>query len=207
MKRNLIITGVLALTVGMFAFTAGEPTEIKELEIGEAAPSIDAKLPATDGKTHSLNDIKQENGLLVVFSCNTCPFVIATQDRYLELAKLCKEQKVGMVAVNSNAMQHDGVDSMEEMKKYAENAGYDFPYVLDKNAALADAFGATRTPHVFLFDKDMKLVYRGAIDDNTREAEAVTQTFLQNAVSNLISGETIDPNSPKSVGCGIKRAR
>jgi peroxiredoxin len=186
---------------------AGTSNVIKdELPLGSKAPLTDVKMLDISGKSYSLLDLKGENGLLVIFSCNTCPYVLAWEDRYDDISALAKSSKIGFVAVNSNAAQHDGVDSIEEMKKHAMKMKYDFPYVLDKNATLADAFGATRTPHVFLFDKDLTLVYRGAIDDNSRSAEKVKEPWLMDAMKAVASGKPIAKSSSKAIGCTIKRA-
>lgn len=180
---------------------------MEELPIGSKAPKTDYKMQNVFGKVATLNKIKGENGLLVIFSCNTCPYVEKSNDRYTILAKLCKEKGVGMVAVNSNeAYRSDKGESLREMKHYAISNKYSFNYVLDKNNKLADAYGATRTPHVFLFNKDLILVYKGAIDSDAKyRIQNVKTHFLQNAINNMISGEKIEPNATKAIGCSIKR--
>ena len=176
-----------------------------ELEIGAQAPAQDLKMKDVNGKELALKDLKSKNGTLVIFSCNTCPFVVAWEGRYNEIADIAAKNGIKMVAVNSNEAYRDDEDSMEAMREHAKKQGYKFPYLLDKNSELADAFGATRTPHVYLFDKDMKLVYRGAIDNSAKDASAVTAPYLKNALQNLGAGKEIDPNSTKSLGCSIKR--
>ena len=109
------------------------------------------------------------------------------------------------MALNSNANRRDGADSMDEMKEYASSQGYTFDYLVDENSEMANAFGAMRTPQIFLFDKDAKLVYRGAIDNSTKDATTVTKTFLANAIDSMLKGEKIEPNSTKAIGCSIKR--
>lgn len=181
------------------------PAGGKELRIGQSAPLADVKLLDVSGKQKSLKDARGPKGLLVVFSCNTCPFVLAWEDRYLEIAALCKEKGVGMLVVNSNEANRDGVDSFEAMQARTAEKGYTFPYVVDSMSRLADAFGATRTPHIFLFDRNLKLVYRGAIDDNSRNAAEVKEKYLANAIDALVEGKKIAVNSTKSIGCTIKR--
>ncbi|MCB0430117.1 MAG: thioredoxin family protein [Flavobacteriales bacterium] len=176
-----------------------------ELEIGAAAKGTDLPLTTTEGKSVHLTDLKKGNGLLVIFSCNTCPFVLKWENRYNGLAKLSGEKNVGMVVVNSNEAKREGDDSLEAMKTHAEKESYHFPYVLDEGSKLADALGGSRTPHVFLFDKDMKLVYRGAIDDNADDKNAVTHAWLDDAINHLAAGEKIDPSTTRSLGCTIKR--
>jgi len=200
--RNLL---VIAFVAFLFAFESDEIAP--ELAIGEKAPKSDLKLQDVSGKMVSLNEAKKNNGLLVIFSCNVCPFVMATKSRYLEIAEQCKKNEIGVLIMNSNEAKRGDNASMEEMKKYAQGQGYWFNYVLDKDSELANALGATRTPHIFLFNKKMRLVYKGAIDDNTRNIEMVSKHFLADAINNLIDDKNIDPNSTKAIGCSIKRKK
>ena len=179
----------------------------KELDLGSILPLGDIKMADISGQDISLNDAKGENGLLVIFSCNTCPWVIAWEDRYVELAETYKDKGVGIVAINSNETQFENVDSMEEMQAHAKEQGYNFYYTMDKKSNLARAFGATRTPHIYLFDKKDKLVYRGAIDDNARKPDKVENTYLADAIDNMLAGSAIDPAATKALGCAIKFAK
>ena len=179
----------------------------KELDLGSKLPLGDIKMADISGKDISLNDAKGENGLLVIFSCNTCPWVIAWEDRYVELAETYKDKGVGIVAINSNETKFENVDSMEEMQEHAQENGYNFYYTMDKKSNLARAFGATRTPHIYLFDKKDKLVYRGAIDDNARKPDKVENTYLADAIDNMLAGSAIDPAATKALGCAIKFAK
>ena len=179
----------------------------KELDLGSILPLGDIKMADISGKDISLNDAKGENGLLVIFSCNTCPWVIAWEDRYVELADTYKDKGVGIVAINSNETKFENVDSMEEMQEHAQENGYNFYYTMDKKSNLARAFGATRTPHIYLFDKKDKLVYRGAIDDNARNPDKVENTYLADAIDNMLAGSAIDPAATKALGCAIKFAK
>ena len=179
----------------------------KELDLGSILPLGDIKMADISGKDVSLNDAKGKNGLLVIFSCNTCPWVIAWEDRYVELAETYKDKGVGIVAINSNETQFENVDSMEEMQAHAKEQGYNFYYTMDNGSKLASEFGATRTPHIYLFDKKDKLVYRGAIDDNARKPDKVENTYLADAIDNMLAGNTIDPTATKALGCAIKFAK
>tara|TARA_B100001105_G_C22360218_1_gene429939 strand:+ start:629 stop:1222 length:594 start_codon:yes stop_codon:yes gene_type:complete len=179
----------------------------KELDLGSILPLGDIKMADISGQDISLNDAKGENGLLVIFSCNTCPWVIAWEDRYVELAETYKDKGVGIVAINSNETKFENVDSMEEMQEHAQENGYNFYYTMDKKSNLARAFGATRTPHIYLFDKKDKLVYRGAIDDNARKPDKVENTYLADAIDNMLAGSAIDPAATKALGCAIKFAK
>jgi len=209
MKKALLIFSVAAVAAAFFAFSPADP---ETLSIGAKAPKTDLKMTDISGGKISLADVKKANGLLVVFSCNTCPFVVGSEGsegwdgRYAELQAVCDKDQVGMILVNSNEAKRDKGDSMDEMKKRAEERGFSKShYVLDKNSELANAFFARTTPHVYLFDKDMKLVYKGSIDDNVDSPAKVTQPYLKNALNNLTSGAPINPAETKPVGCGIKR--
>ncbi len=175
-----------------------------ELDLNADIPLSDVKMQDVSGGDLSLSDIRGENGLLVIFSCNTCPWVIRWQDRYVEIADQFKDDKLGIVAINSNEASRSGVDSFEAMQKHAQENGYNFYYTVDKDSKLAHAFGATRTPHVFLFNGAGKLVYRGAIDDNARDAKNVDEPYLKNAIHSMLEGKTIDMASTKALGCSIK---
>ena len=175
-----------------------------ELEIGSSMPLKDLKLADISGKNITLANAKGDVGTLVIFSCNTCPWVIRWEDRYVSLANNYAQKGIGMIAVNSNAAQFSGDDSLEEMLEHAKNNGYNFPYAQDPESELASAFGATKTPHIYLFNGDDKLVYRGAIDDNAKNAKKVDEPFLANAIDALLAGNPINPQTTKALGCSIK---
>ena len=193
-----------AIVVVFISATAFKLADYTELEIGKAIPSADVKMMDISGKEVSLSDAKGENGLLVMFSCNTCPYVKLSESRIKELSKLTKANKVGFILLNSNEAQRADEDSFDEMKKYAKAQGYDFYYTVDKNSAIANAFGASRTPHCFLFDKK-GLAYRGAIDDNIKSASEAKERYLNDAIVAIATGKAVKTNSSKSVGCSIKR--
>ncbi len=178
---------------------------ISSIAIGTSLPKANVKVKdVISGKEITLNENKKENGLLVVFSCNTCPYVIKHEKVIIEEAKHAKESKIGIVIINSNEAKRDADDSFEAMKAYAKKQGYDFPYAVDAKSELADAFGATRTPEAFLFDKNMKLVYKGAYTDDSDPANA-TKFFLKDAINEVKDGKPVTVTSAKSVGCTIKR--
>ncbi len=203
MKKTILFTSAAVLF--LLAAVAFTPEVNPELEIGKPLPNPDTKMMDVSGKEVSLTDAKGENGLLVMFSCNTCPYVKLSQSRVKELGTFTKENKVGMILVNSNEAQRSDDDSFEAMKQYAKDQGYTFSYVVDKNSMLANAFGATRTPHCFLFDKTGKLVYRGAIDDNIKDPNDAKEHYLKDAITAIATGKPVKTNSTKSVGCSIKR--
>lgn len=196
----VLLMGCVAL---FSAFTSGEE---KDIAIGTNLPMADYKMMSINDKPVALTDISGENGLLVVFSCNTCPFVIGWEDRYNDLAKWCQKNDVGMVAINSNEAKRQGADSKEEMKKHASDKGYLFPYLVDENSQLAKAFGATVTPQSYLFDGDMKLVYKGLIDDNMRNRDDA-EPHLVNALQAMVGGEKIKVDVTKAQGCSIKKVK
>lgn len=200
-KLFIIFSSVIAAGLIIFAFTMNEITEIT---IGAPLPKGDLKMKDISGREITLKDSKKENGLLVVFSCNTCPFVVKSEIAIKEIGKQASDSKVGYVLVNSNEAQRGMEDSFEEMKKYAVKQAYDFSYVEDINSEVADAFGATRTPQSFLFDKNLKLVYKGAFTDDT-DPQKATKLYLRDAVTAVREGKEVLVSSTKSIGCTIKR--
>jgi peroxiredoxin len=177
----------------------------KELTIGSAAPMLDQQVQDISGRTLTLNSVAKQNGLLVIFSCNTCPWVMRWEDRYPVVSQLARENNIGMIALNPNEAYRNRGDGMEDMIKHARKANYDFPYALDKDHKIADAFGATRTPHVYLFNSDLELIYVGAIDDNANDADAVQEFYLKDAIEQMRAGEDLSKSKTKSLGCTIKR--
>lgn len=175
-----------------------------ELKIGSQMPNSEYLLNDISGNQITLNEIKGKNGTLIIFSCNTCPWVIKWEDRYVEIANSYLQRGIGMIAINSNIARFNGDDSLNKMKKHAKEKKYNFPYAQDPNAKLAYAFGATKTPHVYLFDDKDNLVYRGAIDDNARSASNVEEPFLSNALDQLLAGRKIKKTTSRAIGCSIK---
>jgi peroxiredoxin len=201
--KKIKIFVALAISAILFAFTLGEE---KDIAIGTKAPKVDMKMTSINDKPVSLMDVKQDNGLLVIFSCNTCPFVIGWEDRYNDLAKWCADNKVGMAVINSNEAKRDGVDSKDEMKVHATDKAYMFPYLVDTNSELAKAFGATVTPQAYLFDSDAKLAYKGLIDDNMRNRAEATP-HLANAMQAMVKGDKISVAKTNAQGCSIKKVK
>ncbi len=206
MKKVALMLVAAVATVAM-AFVGGPEKELDELKIGQPAPLTSLKMKGIDDQLTSLSDLKGQNGTLVIFSCNTCPFVVGWEDRYNDIHALAENNKIGMVLINSNQAKRSGDDSLDKMKVHATEQSYTMPYVVDQNHKLADAFGARTTPHVFLFDKDMKLVYKGAIDDNMKDKDAVKEEYLNDAIKQLATGKKIKVNESKALGCSIKRVK
>lgn len=199
MKRIVVALPVLAALI--LAFT----TVSNVLPIGADLPKPDLKMKDVSGKEVSMKDAMKKNGLLVMFSCNTCPWVIKNQSRTNEIAAYALSKDVGVILLNSNEGQRDDADSFEEMKQYAKNQGYKWYYAVDKNHVLADEFGANRTPECFLFNSNAKHVYHGAIDDNPASADGVKRKHLKEAIDEMISGKDVTVKESRSQGCQIKR--
>ncbi len=175
------------------------------LPIGAPLPKPDLKLMDISGKEISLGGAQKANGLLVMFSCNTCPVVIANQGRTQAICQYASSKSIGVVLLNSNEANRNSSESLGEMQTYAKDQGYQWYYAIDKKSELADAFGANRTPECFLFDKSGKLVYHGAIDDNPSDPDQVGRQHLHQAIEELISNKPIAVKESRSVGCSIKR--
>ena len=199
MKKILLSTFVLT-AISLLSFTV-----ISELPIGADMPKADVKMKDVSGKEVTLKDAAKKNGLLVMFTCNTCPYVIKNQARTKEICKYASDNNIGVVLINSNEAQRSDDDSFDAMKSYAKEQGYNWYYTVDTKSELADAFGAKRTPEVFLFNKENKLVYHGAIDDNPSDESSVNRKHLKEAVGEMVNGKDVTVKTSKSVGCSIKR--
>ncbi len=205
MKKSLLAILICCAAI-MSAFVLKGPLNTDTLPIGSTAPMQDYKLNYPSSEKHeTLKSLAQENGLLVIFSCNTCPFVVAWEDRYNDLDALANDNKIGMVLVNSNEAKRDGDDAPNKMLVHRREQKYSMPYLIDGNHLMADAFGAKTTPHVFLFDKDMKLAYEGAIDDNYKSKDAATKHYLADAIKELGAGKAVTVKTSPAKGCSIKR--
>lgn len=205
MKRLITYCCIVALAIaGLLAFAPVEGRPGDELAIGAAAPMLHAPVRDVSGEMITMKKVAGKSGLLVIFSCNTCPWVARWEDRYNPIADLAQKNGIGMIALNPNTSSRDRGDSFEDMQKRAEARRYRFYYALDEQSRIAEAFGASHTPHVFLFNSDMELAYRGAIDDNARSAAEVSKPYLKNAIKALGSGQEVLDKTSKSLGCTIK---
>ena len=209
MKQSIVQQVVkgsfLIALIGLLSATSIVAQDIQQLPLGSTLPLGDVQMEDISGRNLSLNEVKGDNGLLVIFSCNTCPWVIKWEDRYPLVQELATVNDIGIILLNPNEDYRDKGDGIEDMILHAEKAGYKFPYVLDKNHRVADAFGASRTPHVYLFNAEDKLVYVGAIDDNANSAADVEEFYVEDAIEQLSAGQAITRSSTKSIGCTIKR--
>ena len=194
MNRGLSVALAASLAVAGSAFG---------LSIGDKAPSTNVKMKNVDGSEVSIADVAGKQGTLVVFSCNHCPFVKAWQGRIASIGNAAKAKGIGVIVINPNDPTAYPEDSYAEMQKRSQQLAFTFPYVVDATSDVARAFGATHTPEAFLFDKDGKLVYHGAIDDS-QDASAVKAHFLQDAITASTAGQPVANKETKFVGCGIK---
>ncbi|HEY4111842.1 thioredoxin family protein [Puia sp.] len=175
------------------------------LPIGAPLPKGEVVVKDVSGRNISLAQTKKANGLLVMFSCNTCPYVIRNQQRTKEVCAYAGGRQIGVVLLNSNEGDRNGGNSFEEMQAYAKDQGYGWYYALDDKNVLADAFGASRTPECYLFDKNGILVYHGAIDDSPGDQNQVKRHHLQAAIDELVAGKAVTIKETRSVGCSINR--
>jgi peroxiredoxin len=169
--------------------------------LGAEAPQFD--LPGVDGRNHSLSDYADAEAVVLIQSCNHCPYVQAWEDRMSAIARDYGERGVRVVAVNSNDAERYPADSFDEMRARAAEHGFAFDYLYDEPQAIARALGAERTPEVFLFDRDRRLVYHGAIDDS-RDETSVQQQYLRDALDAVLSGDGPPLRETPPVGCTVK---
>ena len=207
--KKILIT-LLCLPFIMFAQNSDKKSSQEEfptIEIKDEMPNMDYEMKSVNGISYSLNNLKEKNGIIILFTCNTCPFVVKWEDRYKLLEELAKKNNIGLVYINSNYKKRDGDDSYEEMKKHAKKMNYRFPYLLDEKSKLANSFGAKTTPHIFMFNSNLQLAYKGAIDDNYEDINKVKEFYLEDAIQQLVKGKRIKVSETKPVGCSIKRFR
>ena len=171
------------------------------LELGSTAPDFD--LPATDGKRYSLSSFTDKPVLVVIFSCNHCPYIKDYEDRMVAIQKEYAGKGVRFVAINSNDAKTYPEDSFDEMVKRAKEKAFNFPYLRDESQEVVDAYGAVCTPHVFAFDRERRLRYRGRIDDS-RDASKVKSPDLRNALADMAQGRLVSVPDTKPFGCSIK---
>lgn len=172
------------------------------MNIGD--PPIPFSLPGVDGKQHTPADYADKKVLAVIFSCNHCPYVRAWEDRMIAIQKDYAARGVQFLAINANDVKKYPADSFEKMKERAQEKGFNFPYLYDESQEIAAAYGAERTPEVFLFDEARRLQYHGAIDDNFEDPQGVQHHYLRDALEAILAGRTPQPATTPAVGCTIK---
>ena len=172
----------------------------EKLNQGDIA--VDFSLPGIDGNTHLLSNLSGSEGTLIVFMCNHCPYVHAKIDAIVELHKKFKS-RLAVIGINSNDPEYPG-EGMENMKEFAKERNIEFPYLLDEDQQVAKEYGATCTPDPFLFDKDLKLVFHGRINNAMQPEDVPTEQTMEGNIEKLLHGEEISPWFNPSIGCSIK---
>lgn len=208
MKRNLLLSiGVLSVVLIFFVSakkTQSAPTNIR-YEIGDKA--VDFKLKNVDGKMVSMEDYPEAKGFIVVFTCNTCPFSKMYEERIIALDKQFKDKGYPVIAINPNDKKVQPGDSFDAMVERSAEKGYTFPYLYDETQEIATAYGATRTPHVYVLNKNnssLNVAYIGAIDNNHKDAAQADKRYVEDVVNDLLKGNNVSVNSTKAIGCTIK---
>jgi peroxiredoxin len=175
---------------------------VANLKIGDKPISF--TLPGVDGKEYKLSDYVGAEALSVIFSCNHCPYVRAWEDRMVQIQADYADDGLQFLVINSNDVNQYPEDSFPKMKERAEEKGFNFPYLFDETQEIAHAYGAERTPEVFLFDQSGTLQYHGAIDDNYDDPGAIKAHYLRNALDAVFAGSTPSIQETPPVGCTIK---
>ena len=203
MTRSFAITVLgLALSGAPAVAASGEPGP---LALGAKLPAVAAtKMKNVDGKMVSIADVKGKAGTLVIFTCNHCPFARAWEERIVELGNGYSKRGVGVILINANDPARHEDDGFAHMQERAKMRNIQVPYVVDETSGVAKAFGATVTPEAFLFDKDGKLAYHGAVDDNHKQPDKVQKQYLMDALKAVVAGKAPPVQESKSMGCGIK---
>lgn len=173
-----------------------------KLGIGDEA--IPFSLPGVDGEAHSLSNHQEKAAVAVIFTCNHCPYARAWEDRIVSIQNDYRDQGLQVLAINANDADKYPNDGFTQMQQCAEEKDFNFPYLQDESQELAAAYGAERTPEVFLFDSDRKLAYHGAVDDNYDDPNAVRENYLRDAIEAVLSGEGPSVSETRPVGCTIK---
>lgn len=206
MKRTILVITGLLVTVAVLFVNANDTTVDDGYEVGDYAS--DFSLKNIDGKTVSLADFNSAKGFILVFTCNTCPYAKAYEQRIVDLDKKYAAKGFPVVAINPNDLSKQPDDSMEKMIDRAKEKGYTFPYLRDDSQEVAIAYGATKTPHVYVLNKEaagkFKIEYIGAIDDSPREASDAKEKYVEDAVEALLSGKKPTVTSKRAIGCTIK---
>ncbi len=192
----------LFFLLGLFLCSAIPSQAQGGYRIGDVAR--DFNLKNVDGKMVSLSKMKKAQGYVVIFTCNHCPYAVAYEDRIIALHNKYAPKSFPVVAINPNDKDIQPADSYENMQKRAKEKGFPFVYLYDETQEIARAYGATRTPHVFLLDKDRRVRYIGAIDDNHENPDEVKERFLENAIEAVIAGKEVPRAETKAIGCTIK---
>jgi len=202
MKSTIFTWFSLLMFVSMTAIYASNTPPNEGLKVGDKAP--DFTLMSTSGNKVSLANYEGAKGYIVVFTCNHCPWAIKYEDRLIDLHNKYAPMGYPVIAINPNDPSVQPEDSYELMKKRSQEKSFPFEYLFDDGQKVFPQYGATRTPHIFLLDKDKTVAYIGAMDDNAEDASKVEVRYLENAIMAIDKGQKADPNSTKAIGCTIK---
>jgi peroxiredoxin len=204
--KSLIIS---ILSIGAFALLALNPMNDSEgYQVGDFAR--DFNLKNVDGNMVSLANYDEAKGFIVIFTCNSCPYAKMYEDRINELDQKFKGMGYPVIAIQPNDVVSSPDDSFENMQERAKSKNFSFPYLIDETQEITKTYGATRTPHVYLLNKErgkMKVTYIGAIDDNYRDASAVKVKYVEDAIAELEANRSVSNNYTKAIGCTIKWAK
>ncbi|WP_142682975.1 redoxin family protein [Chitinophaga polysaccharea] len=200
-----MIKATFYLSCCTILFSSFQPTREVPLEPGSPLPKSEITCTDISGKEISLGAAKGNNGLLVIFGSNQCPYMLRNQERLRNICQYASKNSIGVIMINSNEAARTGNESFAAMKQYAAAQQFKWYYVVDRNAVLANAFDANHTPECFLFDKNSRLAYKGGIDDSPGNAAAVKTRLLQNAINEMLAGKPVSVNTSHSMGCNIKR--
>ena len=206
-KFWLALVGVLALGTAATLFFKQKNAQAAAAGYEIGATVADFQLKNVDGNKISLANFKSQKGVIVVFTCNHCPFAKAYEDRVLALDKKYAALGYPVLAINSNDVATYEEDSFDNMKARAKDKAYSFPYLFDESQNVAKAFGATRTPHVYILKNEgskFTVQYIGTIDDNAQDASGVTKRYVEDALNNLSAGKPVVTTITKAVGCAIR---
>jgi peroxiredoxin len=202
MKTLQIITLLVLTVLNSFTVSTGSNPGYGIGDIIE-----DFKLKNVDGNMVSLADYKDAKGFIITFTCNTCPYAKMYEDRIIELDKKYAPLGYPVIAIMPNNTQVKPGDSFEEMQKRAQVKGFTFPYLIDEAQKIYPKFGATKTPHMYVVEKTKKgnmVQYIGAIDDNYKDASAVSRKYVEEAVDALLEGKEVEEKVTRAIGCSIK---
>ncbi|MEL0644715.1 thioredoxin family protein [Olleya sp. Ti.3.14] len=205
MKKIFKLTLVLVVIITVSAFTTKTNSTDSGYKIGDVA--TDFELENIDGNMVSLSDYEDAKGFIVVFTCNTCPYAVAYEDRVQGLNKKYADLGYPVIAIMPNNTTVKPGDNMEAMKTRAKDKGFTFPYLMDSGQDIYPQYGATKTPHVYVLQKEQKgnvVKYIGAIDDNYQDANAVKTKYVEDAVDALLNNKEVKINETKAIGCSIK---
>ena len=203
MKKN--VTLFIVSLIGFLCLNFMSPSLNKGYEVGDVA--TDFKLKNIDGTYVSLSNFKDAKGFILIFTCNSCPYAVKYEDRIIELDKMYKDKGYPVIAINPNDPQVQPKDGFNEMIERAKNKGFTFPYLLDEGQKIYPQYGATKTPHVFILNKENGkniVKYIGAIDNNYENPDDVSEYYVRDAMQSIIEGKPVETTKTVAIGCTIK---